>query len=164
MGINWTEELKSDLVKLYEDGLSSSQIAAALRCDVTRNAVIGKINRMGLTRSTGYENKAPYKRPPRAYKPRPKPVKLFTVRNIFNPEEAAMLRCVEIIPLHKSLADLALNDCRWPYGDGPFTHCGHPQHEGSSYCGSHFYLSIGPGTASEKAATKITSRHLEAHA
>jgi len=44
----WTEERVELLKKLWQDGLSASQIAAELG-GVTRNAVIGKVHRLGLS-------------------------------------------------------------------------------------------------------------------
>ncbi len=44
----WTEDRIERLKTLWADGLSASQIATALG-DVTRNAVIGKIHRLGLS-------------------------------------------------------------------------------------------------------------------
>ena len=43
----WTEERVEQLKKLWTEGLSASQIAKRLG-DVTRNAVIGKVHRLGL--------------------------------------------------------------------------------------------------------------------
>lgn len=40
-------------------------------------------------------------------------------------------------PRHLKLEALEPNDCRWPFGDGPFTFCGHPKAFGSSYCEHH---------------------------
>ena len=42
--------------------------------------------------------------------------------------------------LHLELWQLRSDDCRYPYGDGPFTFCGHPSFNGSSYCEAHFRL------------------------
>jgi GcrA cell cycle regulator len=44
----WTEPRVEQLKKLWEAGLSASQIAAELG-SVTRNAVIGKVHRLGLS-------------------------------------------------------------------------------------------------------------------
>ncbi len=44
----WTDERVELLKKLWQDGLSASQIAAELG-NVTRNAVIGKVHRLGLS-------------------------------------------------------------------------------------------------------------------
>ena len=44
----WTDERVEMLKKLWADGLSASQIAKQLG-GVTRNAVIGKVHRLGLS-------------------------------------------------------------------------------------------------------------------
>ena len=44
----WTDERVELLKKLWADGLSASQIAGRLG-GVTRNAVIGKVHRLGLS-------------------------------------------------------------------------------------------------------------------
>ena len=46
--MEWTEARVDKLKTLWEDGLSASQIAENLG-DVTRNAVIGKAHRLGLS-------------------------------------------------------------------------------------------------------------------
>jgi len=46
--MSWTEERVETLKKLWSDGLSARQIADELG-DVTRNAVIGKAHRLGLS-------------------------------------------------------------------------------------------------------------------
>ena len=49
MVLPWSEERVELLRKLWEDGLSASRIAAELAGGVTRNAVIGKVHRLGLS-------------------------------------------------------------------------------------------------------------------
>jgi GcrA cell cycle regulator len=46
--MSWTDERVELLKKLWADGLSASQIANELG-SVTRNAVIGKVHRLGLS-------------------------------------------------------------------------------------------------------------------
>lgn len=46
--LSWTDERVTALKKLWLDGLSASQIAKQLG-GVTRNAVIGKVHRLGLS-------------------------------------------------------------------------------------------------------------------
>ena len=55
--MTWTDERVELLKKLWADGLSASQIAGELG-GITRNAVIGKVHRLGLSA-------APSRRPPR---------------------------------------------------------------------------------------------------
>src|SRR5258706_15971496 len=46
--MNWTDDRVELLKKLWSDGCSASQIAAELGY-ITRNSVIGKIHRLGLS-------------------------------------------------------------------------------------------------------------------
>ena len=45
----WTDDNQDLLVKMWENGASARAIAEALGGGITRNAVIGKANRMGLS-------------------------------------------------------------------------------------------------------------------
>jgi GcrA cell cycle regulator len=47
--MSWTDERVELLRKLWNQGLSASQIAAELANGITRNAVIGKVHRLGLS-------------------------------------------------------------------------------------------------------------------
>src|SRR6476620_7465060 len=47
-GVTWTDQRVELLKKLWAEGLSASQIAAEIG-NVTRNAVIGKVHRLGLS-------------------------------------------------------------------------------------------------------------------
>jgi GcrA cell cycle regulator len=67
--MSWTDERVSALKKLWAEGHSASQIAKQLG-GVTRNAVIGKVHRLGLSgRATPSR---PVKRPPRLARPKPR--------------------------------------------------------------------------------------------
>ncbi len=46
--MSWTDDRVEKLKQLWGDGMSASQIAKALG-EVTRNAVIGKVHRLGLS-------------------------------------------------------------------------------------------------------------------
>ena len=50
----WTEDRVASLKRLWLEGLSASQIAKQLG-GVTRNAVIGKVHRLGLAGERGGE-------------------------------------------------------------------------------------------------------------
>src|SRR4030081_2846895 len=69
--MNWTDERVETLKKLWADGLSASQIAAELG-GITRNAVIGKVHRLGLSGRA----KSPSSSAPRPRKARP-PANVF---------------------------------------------------------------------------------------
>ena len=65
--MSWTDERVETLKKLWSEGLSASQIAAELG-GVTRNAVIGKVHRLGLSgRAKSPSSAAPRPRKPRAH-------------------------------------------------------------------------------------------------
>ena len=64
--MSWSDERVELLKKLWQDGLSASQIAAELG-SVTRNAVIGKVHRLGLSgRAKSQSSAAPRQRKVRA--------------------------------------------------------------------------------------------------
>ena len=64
--VGWTDDRVEQLKKLWEAGLSASQIAAELG-NITRNAVIGKVHRLGLSGRA----KSPSSAAPRQRKVRP---------------------------------------------------------------------------------------------
>lgn len=79
--MSWTDERVELLKKMWGEGQSASQIAKELG-GVTRNAVIGKVHRLGLSnRSTGAspakaepkEKPAPAPKPKAEAKPKPQP-------------------------------------------------------------------------------------------
>ena len=51
--MSWTDERVELLRKLWLEGLSASQIASKLSNGITRNAVIGKVHRLGLSNRVG---------------------------------------------------------------------------------------------------------------
>src|SRR5437588_11168970 len=71
LGMTWTDERVETLKKLWTEGLSASQIAAELG-GITRNAVIGKVHRLGLSGRA----KAPSSAVPSPRKARP-PAHMF---------------------------------------------------------------------------------------
>src|ERR1700760_4682481 len=67
--MGWTDERVETLKKLWLDGLSASQIAKQLG-GVTRNAVIGKVHRLGLSgRATPSQPQRTVFKAPRAPRP-----------------------------------------------------------------------------------------------
>ena len=141
----WTPERVEQLQSSVVAGLSCSQIAAQI--GVTRNAVIGKIHRLGLSpvRPPGA---APRSCPPRARDPRAasqrRKLRLLWSDGAVKPEaEAAAPIMVESAD-PCSLLDLAERKCRWPVSDAAgndgaadFVFCGNATIEGLSYCGGH---------------------------
>lgn len=91
--MDWTEYQVSQLKALHLEGLSCSMIAARLGNGITRNAVIGKISRLGLNegrppnstaRSEGQKRRQRVKRE--------WSVNLAHVAGSYNPEEASLAK------------------------------------------------------------------------
>lgn len=144
----WTEARVENLKGMWLAGLSGSEIAASM--GVTRCAALGKVHRLKLdkrdcdhnrtfSRKTPEELEATKRNKEERRRERRRTQRVNTVKPTVNLEA---LRCIEVEPLHKHLLELGPNDCRYPYGDSPYTFCGHPQMEGHSYCGPHFSLSV----------------------
>ena len=76
--MSWTDERVETLKRMWGEGQSASQIAKELG-GVTRNAVIGKVHRLGLSNRTAAAAPAPAKPEPKAKgkpaKPEPTPEK-----------------------------------------------------------------------------------------
>ena len=151
----WSDERIALLTQLWAEGLSASKIASRLG-DVTRNAVIGKVHRLGLPGRVTASRKASQRSAPRptrsafqsisgslALKPRcspapaPKP-RLAIVRQPVEKPDA---------PPGAQLLDLEEHMCRWPEGDPKqegFHFCGRRTTEGQSYCLRHLRLAFRP--------------------
>lgn len=127
----WTPARVEQLLALFREGLSCAIIGQ--RLGTTRNAVIGRLHRMGYTKPQPTTRVAP-KREGRSdgsatiIRFRPK------VDSDFKERAAA------VALLHLALADLESHHCRFPYGEGPYSFCGHKKAAGSSYCPEHFAL------------------------
>jgi GcrA cell cycle regulator len=156
--MSWTDERVETLKKLWTDGLSASQIAAELG-GITRNAVIGKVHRLGLAGRA----KSPSSAAPRPRKARPHPHMLRVSRpatrgntalaHAFDLEIAAEPQFVDnVIPMgqRRSLLELTEETCRWPIGDpghADFFFCGGQTLTSLPYCAYHSRVAYQPANA-----------------
>jgi len=174
MQINWTQEHSEALRECLAEGMSHSRAAKAINARFntaySRNAAIGRAKRMGLT-APERPAALPWSPPdltPREMRREREEQAVLPKRLVQPPErpKRIKLRCIQIMPRHVALIDLEADDCRYPYGGDEegevITFCGHPRREGSSYCIGHFYLTRGPGTASERAAVAVALRLVQA--
>ena len=125
----WTDERVELLKKLWTEGLSASQIAGRLG-GVTRNAVIGKVHRLGLMFGT---------RGNVALKP--------TYEEELELSPAPLKELV--IPLNERASILTLKEsmCRWPIGDPgepEFHFCGRKSCASLPYCEHHARMAYQP--------------------
>lgn len=174
---DWSDERIERLKKLWGEGLSASQIASELG-GVTRNGVIGKVHRLGLS---GRIDPA---RQPRSLKAKPsaipplKPVakklrgdgfatSIIPHRAVTvdpGPEEVAKYVPAEevIAPMSRriSIMELSPGFCRWPLGDprhSDFAFCGGDCDANRPYCTAHANVAFAAG-ADRKAAINSMAR------
>ena len=150
--MSWTDERVETLRKLWGEGLSASQIATELG-GVSRNAVIGKVHRLGLEA----RNK------PADEKGDDAPVVDDTAPEVVEETSAPLEAAndagpapefeddedVAPIPLKLKLTELTERTCKWPIGDpmhDDFHFCGHDADEGRPYCEYHSGLAFQPAS------------------
>lgn len=157
--MSWTDERVELLKKLWSEGLSASQIAGRLG-NVTRNAVIGKVHRLGLSgRATTARSRPRPRRPVAPKRPRPqyKQPGNAVLRSLYQGENETYEPPAEEfeIPLaeRKYLQDLEENSCRWPIGDPQlpeFHFCNKNKVPGLPYCEHHSRRSFQPPSTRKK--------------
>ena len=162
--LSWTDERVELLKKLWSDGLSASQIAGELG-GVTRNAVIGKVHRLGLSGRA----KAPAPQAQRPKKPsirtaqpqsRPHAGHGATMGNVALKAEVVPIARPQVeyqpaiyalseAPLVENASILQLTEqtCKWPVGDpgaDDFHFCARRSDTGIPYCGYHARIAYQP--------------------
>jgi GcrA cell cycle regulator len=153
--MSWTDERVELLKKLWSDGLSASQIAAELG-GITRNAVIGKVHRLGLSgRAKSASSSAPRVRKPRSHmlrvaRPAMRGNSALALAYELEPIQEPEL-IDNIIPMGQRRTLLELSDatCRWPIGDpasADFFFCGGAPLNGLPYCAYHSRVAYQPAT------------------
>jgi GcrA cell cycle regulator len=145
----WTEERLELLKNGFAAGLTCREIAGEI--GVSRNAVIGKLSRLNLTRDgSGEERRGARKdatpRPKRVPRtgPRLQYQMLLAVygETVSGGEPVDSAHCC-------SLLELSEEKCRWPIstpGAADFCFCGNMPVEGLPYCAGHTRLAYRPGS------------------
>ena len=167
--LTWSDDRVEQLKKLWEAGLSASQIAAELG-NVTRNAVIGKVHRLGLSGRA----KSPSTAAPRPRKPRPAP-QMMRVARPMTRGNTALAQAFEVevevdpiahdnvVPMSQRLSLLELNEatCHWPVGDPSspdFFFCGGRSLTGLPYCAHHSRIAYQPVADRRRVPSKPPTR------
>ena len=140
----WTPERLEQLKTCFEAGLSCRAIA--VRIGVSRNAVIGKLSRLNLTRTTPEERRARKKRSTRpAQKPTATQQLLMLQEAYEQPADDTPIVSVN----NCSLFELSEQRCRWPIstpGAPDFCFCGNTPLGGMPYCSGHYRLAYQSGS------------------
>ncbi len=164
--MSWNDERVERLKKLWQDGLSASQIAAELG-GVTRNAVIGKVHRLGLSGRA----KSPSSAAPRQRKARPAAQHMMRVSRPVSRGNTALAHAFEmepeadpvphdnVVPMsqRKTLLELTEDTCHWPVGDPgspDFFFCGGKSLQSLPYCAHHSRIAYQPATDRRRHAPK----------
>ena len=153
--MSWTNERIELLQKLWLEGWSASRIAGELACGITRNAVIGKVYRLGLSGRVNARSGNVSASPPHQ-----KAVRRLVHRHAGSPQIAGnnalafdpfvieaptpqTVREVVVVPISEpvTIAELRESMCRWPIGDpaqSDFRFCGAKKLPGQGpYCACH---------------------------
>ena len=158
----WTTERVELLKLMWTEGLSASTIAGRLGAGISRNAVIGKVHRLGLSgRATPARVASPRPRRPRqpSHPSHPGRSRMFQTagatalkpqvcqERVVHPEPEP-IRLVDV-PKGERVNLLMLSDktCRWPIGEpgtGDFFFCGMSPRESTPYCEYHARLAYQP--------------------
>jgi len=152
----WTDERVEMLKKLWAEGLSASQVAKQLG-GVTRNAVIGKVHRLGLsgraTPSRPARPKAPTPRNLTHVRGRPDPLvaerreETEEVEAVAKPRETPREEVRSGSTELTTVLTLTERTCKWPIGDPgspDFHFCGHSADGNAPYCAEHAKLAYQP--------------------
>ena len=165
--LSWTEERVELLKKLWTDGNSASQIAKEL-VGVTRNAVIGKVHRLGLSGRAKTPNATPRpqpaKKPATAQRPNSAPASAPRMPQSIGttalkaeaapapaprPQPKPVMLDLSEPPLVDNCSVLQLTErtCRWPVGDPTteqFHFCARSSGAGMPYCAYHARIAYQP--------------------
>ena len=159
MTAGWTDDRVGALKKLWLEGQSASQIAKQLGGGVTRNAVIGKVHRLGLPGRAAPSQPARTATSFRTTRPRPAAPAATPAQA---PQASAPRRLEAVsskpvpptppaapipdLPGTATVMTLGAHMCKWPIGDPSsreFSFCGRRASEGV-YCVEHARVAYQP--------------------
>ncbi len=160
MTAGWTEDRVGALKKLWLEGQSASQIAKQLGGGVTRNAVIGKVHRLGLsgratpsqparTTTTAFRPAKTRTTPPKqdyGQPSAPRRIEAVQPRPVAAPVAPTPLPAIVEQPGTATVLTLGAHMCKWPIGDPSsreFSFCGRRASEGV-YCVEHARVAYQP--------------------
>jgi GcrA cell cycle regulator len=159
--MGWTDERVEVLKKLWLEGLSASQIAKQLG-GVTRNAVIGKVHRLGLSgRATPSQPARQVFKAPRPPRPASTPAPRRHAEHHMNAMPAPVFYVEE--PGSATVLTLGAHMCKWPIGDPAsdgFTFCGRRADSDGPYCVNHARIAYQPQQARKRSGATELARSL----
>lgn len=161
--MSWTEERVEALKQMWKEGLTTSEIAR--RLDVSKNSIVGKVHRLGLS-----GRPSPIKRKPeennkkteiklekKAETKTKSKVEKKAEKNIIDEDNCSTIVETKAKANKRTTANKKQNDgvvrlvdldghtCRWPIGDPKdekFHFCGKKIKVGNTYCDEHAELAF----------------------
>ena len=170
--MSWTDERIETLKTMWEAGQTASQIAEALG-GISRNAVIGKVHRLGLSgRAAPSQPARTVAATFRTARPRPAPAAPAQQPSAPRRLEAVQPKPVEPaapvpapipdLPGTATVMTLGAHMCKWPIGDPSsreFSFCGRRASEGV-YCVEHARVAYQPQVKRGKDGSSDLARSL----
>lgn len=172
----WTEPRVAQLKKRWLEGASAAQIARELEGGVTRNAVISKVNRLGLSNRPGPSGapRASLNHKPRQMNRSPKPAALPAPKGevkpgtwngpagVASPPYKPSKIEGDGPPKNKTLLELGSRECKWPTTSVGTDHrfCGHRMEGDGPYCRGHMRGALATAASASKHSAKELARSL----
>lgn len=167
--VSWSDEAAETAKRLSAEGMSAGEIARIMSAEhpgITRNAVIGKLHRLGCAGGGHQPNKdkAPGPRSvlcaPSSLRPTSPGARVGRYLRPRSEKQARLVERVSSAPESKwiSIVDLEDASCRWPRGtpgDDDFAYCGAQIEPARPYCPHHCGLAyVGTSAAYAKSTER----------
>lgn len=164
----WTNDRVNILRKLWLDGISASKIASRLG-GITRNAVIGKVHRLKLKRTTAYPPKPKESNGTASYDALPKKQHLVPriIPRVTQMDQLAIpvsppIEQEEMLGVHLG----KLTGCKFPIDRDTEGHlfCNKRRKKDAPYCEEHCVVAYQPVRGHKRRGISVTSRRELAYA
>lgn len=132
--IDWNEENLATLRRMWDERYSSSQIASQIK-NATRNAVMGKLNRLGLSGQKPKSKKSGAPKPPRA--------RAAGAPRSRKRKEPAPKAKIPDAPDMRRLTYAENDGCMWELEERG-VYCGAPNAKGYHFCQYHNHIARPP--------------------
>ncbi|MGA0600573.1 GcrA family cell cycle regulator [Caulobacter sp. KR2-114] len=172
--MDWNEETIAALRQMWSEGMSASQVARQLGGGVSRNAVIGKVHRLGLSgreapsRPRSLGGRPPGSKTQNRAAANAAPVRAAVAAAVAEAPKMVASTPVAVPPVLRpavvcedkpsaTILTLGEHACRWPIGDpdqGDFGFCGARRLGRGPYCEGH------SGVSMRKKAKPMTAESL----
>lgn len=139
----WTDERVEKLKELHGKGIPTRQIAARLG-GISKNGVISKLHRLGITGNTDNRGRSTLSKIDRHRRAKGAALAVKREKAV---EEGMPVEPTPIVRIHtfipeppsKQLTVLQLTDsvCKWASDERPYTFCGHPSRDNLPWCDHH---------------------------